>query len=641
MYFIAVTRQDDPLVKDSKFTFQPIDVPIGLYFEKIAPIRIFNSEWHIIYHMNLSSIQEEFTNIEATVDKLSTICKQLDDNYNMDYFNETTLLKSHQYTRECGSTFDQIQQMLINTREFNTEWFYSSKQPRNKRAPLNIVGSTMKSIFGTLAQEDAEDCLQRFKSMEKDGIERQVTIEQQTTLLKSTTQIISEMNEENIALQMKTQKQFSIVEKTIANLHYDYENLWLNMELQSQLGNLLMFISLAMTSFHSRQKQFLEAITFGSKASSATPIIIPPATFTVELAFIRQQIAGAELDLPLSIDKENMAYFYQIASTRSRIVNDQLLVSMSIPLLGLKQYDLIKLTSVPHLLPNGLYNFIISKHEYVAMDAFRETYVSLSNKELENCHDLREISVRDELICMQTSPVFDVSSSRDDCGITLLTKDYKPTNCDVRISNISQELWIKMRQPNTFFTVFPQKKVLYVKCSNTHTMEEQVEGTGIITMKQDCQIKTNEILLQAHNVYQSKLYKEIKPSIVYKWDFNETLKQIACLSNESINKIDSPNVISYGETAKLRHLSSSISDIQKKFNESLFTKYDLRQNTVQETNYWAFIFFILVLITSYTIILMGYEHYMQLKNSRNISPRVNSGENVNEPTYCDMKESVV
>lgn len=567
--------------------------------------------------MNLTSVQAEFASIKTTADKLDTICKTIQAELNL---NETYTdldtgkeikvtdenFPSHRFSRECGTIHDQINIMLHNIQDFNMEWFHNVNQTRQKRAPFNIVGTILRSVFGTLAQEDADEYLRRFHEMEQTGNEREILMNEHTTLLKSTVQVISAMNNENIELYEKTQQQFILVNETIAVLSKDYENLWLNLELQFQLENLLMFISLSITSFHNKQKQFLEAIAFGSKISSATPIIIPPATFMEELTLIQQKITGFELPLP--VDKEHIVHYYQIASTRSRIIKDQLLVSMSIPLVGLQQYDLIKLTSFPNKLPNGLHSFIVPVHEYIAIDSFRETYISLSNEELTNCHDLRDISNQAELICMQSSPIFKISSSRDDCGITLLANANKPVNCDVRVSNITNEVFIKLRKPNSWISVFPQKQVLYIRCSNLPTIEKIVEGAGIITIKQDCQIKTDEILLKAQNVYFSEIYAEVKPMISYHWDFNSTVNLINIAQTSSIKKLDSPNVISFGESNKLRELSTSIYDIQKSLDESTFVHRKFSTIPNHTYDFWMIIFLILIVVTSYAAIIIFYQH---------------------------------
>lgn len=208
-----------------------------------------------------------------------------------------------------------------------------------------------------------------------------------------------------------------------------------------------------------------------------------------ELNNIKHHIAIKELLLPLPVNKDTVQIYYQMATTRSRILNDQLLISMSIPLVGLTEYELIKITSFPHKIPNGLYSFILPEHEYIAIDSYRENFISLSNQELENCIDLRYHSSHPELICMQSSPVVKISPDRDDCSITLLTQNQQTPNCDIRVSNISSEIWLKLRQKNSYIYVFPRQEVIYIRCDKLPTMEQTLEGTGIIKIRQDCHIK--------------------------------------------------------------------------------------------------------------------------------------------------------
>lgn len=171
IHLISCHGQTTPQKRDNIFSFQPLEVPIGLFFEKIAPIRVFNDDWHIIYHMNLTTLRAEFTNLEDTVINLRTICSTLDNNYNVKNLPIAKNLSSRHLSRECGSTFEQIELMMGNLKNFNAEWFVKPENSRHKRAPLNVVGTALRSVFGTLAQEDAEDYLHRFEVMTQHGVD--------------------------------------------------------------------------------------------------------------------------------------------------------------------------------------------------------------------------------------------------------------------------------------------------------------------------------------------------------------------------------------------------------------------------------------------------------------------------------------
>lgn len=607
---------------------EPIDSSLGVYFEKIAPIRLYNNEWHIIFHMNLTTIQEEFTSIQVSVQKADELCHALANHFK----RNDSLHVSYPYTRECGSTLAQVKLMLGDIEDFNVDWFHGNTNNRPKRGAFNIVGTVLNSLFGTLAQEDAEKYLERFTQMEQNQVDTQSILDQQTTLIQSTTQILHKISEDNSEFYTETQNKFQVIDNILHKLASDYENLWLNLEMRFQMENLLTFISLTLTSFHETQRQFLEALALGSNRHTQAPIVLPPALLLRELNNIKAHITGQDLDLPLPISKDTIPNFYQIASTTSRILNGQLLISMSIPIVSLQEYELIKLTSFPHKIPNGLYSFILPAHEYIAIDSFREKFITLSNQELENCHDLRYNTARPEIICMQSSPIIQVSPNRDDCSITLLTKNHQINNCDIRISNITSEVFLKLRQQNSWIYVFPQQQGIYIRCNNLPTLERVIEGTGIITIKPDCQIKTNEILIQGHTIYNSEVYQEMRPTITPNFDFNLTTLQLELNIESEIKKLDSPNVISFGETDKLKKLSNNVEELQT----SRHTRHTKRNYDSHRVNYhriliWLIILTIVAILSVYLLLQTNYYVNNRLFTETELQSYLPSNVDVNPP----------
>lgn len=157
---------------NEKFSFEVLNNPLGVYFESISPIRLFNNEWNIVFHMNLTTIQEEFKTIQQTVQQLDDICNVLETKYN----REDTEHNSHHFSRECGSTLSQIKLMMSTIEDFNVDWFFGNEKPRFKSGAFNVVGSILNALFGTLSQEDAEQYLGRFKDMERDNEDTKIII---------------------------------------------------------------------------------------------------------------------------------------------------------------------------------------------------------------------------------------------------------------------------------------------------------------------------------------------------------------------------------------------------------------------------------------------------------------------------------
>ncbi|KAG4070246.1 hypothetical protein HA402_009376 [Bradysia odoriphaga] len=326
------------------------------------------------------------------------------------------------------------------------------------------------------------------------------------------------------------------------------------MELQFQLANLITFISLSITTFHEKQRKFLEALVVGSQSHSQTPMILPPGVLIQELKNIKEKL-NKNSDLPLPINQDTISNFYQIAVSRSRIINDQLIVQMSIPLVLTKTYELIKLTSFPYRLQTNAFSFILPTPEYVAIDNLREHFIPMNQNEINNCLKLTHHTKHPEIICNLLSPI--LSTKSEDCTVNLLTRKHNSQNCDIRVSNITQETWIKLHQVNTWIGVFPSNQVIYTKCDGFPTSEHRLIGTGIIKIIEDCQIKTNDIWIQAQKVYSSDIYSRPQPIIRYDSAFNSTILKLNSSILHDIKRLDYPSVITLGESNKLSKISTA------------------------------------------------------------------------------------
>ncbi len=241
-------------------------------------------------------------------------------------------------------------------------------------------------------------------------------------------------------------------------------------------------------------------------------------------------------------------------------------------------------------------------------------FIPLTQKELDNCLNLGLHDQQSELICLHISPI--MSTKSDDCTVNLLTKDHNSRNCDRRVSNITAEIYIRLQIPNSWIAVFPSTQVLYVKCDNAPTFEKQLSGTGIMTLADDCQIKTSNVLIQAQKSYYSKIYFKYQPIIDYGFEFNESMRQLRHSIESDIKKFDYPGVVSLGESDKLTKLSTGINELRDLSEKRKRTVIYRPIN--HETDYWTLSFFIFLIISSYVILLTGLQYYNLTKNKLGI-----------------------
>lgn len=249
------------------------------------------------------------------------------------------------------------------------------------------------------------------------------------------------------------------------------------------------YVTLLIMGYQNKQRQFLEAVAVGQKSPNSSSLI-PPQMFLEELINIRREVTARDLDFPLEPKTDTLATFYAISSPEARIVQNQLIISFTLPLVSTTEYLLYKVSSLPYRIKDNLFGYVVPTHEFVALDSFKEKYVSIAAEELDNCY---HIDGR-KLACKQTTPIMAAFSTKN-CEINMLRISNATETCNERVSNLTSELWIKLRQTNTYIYTFPKEENVYIKCPQI--LETRVlKGTGVISMEPNCQIKTDNVIIR-------------------------------------------------------------------------------------------------------------------------------------------------
>lgn len=512
----------------------------------------------------------------------------------------------------CNPYQTQITNMLNDIDDYNIDWFHEPHS-RKRRGLINIVGEISKELFGTLSQTDATIYLERFKHLYSMGAGRDTIIKKHTTLIQSIFNLVHETTNQSSSRDKHLQTQITALNTTINAMIKHTDNSVLAVMLKFKFQDLISFITLLLMSFQNKQRNFLQALAIGTRNANS-PIIIPPQVLMEELDQIRTILSGKSVDLPFQLNRDTLPLFYHIASPQARIIDNQLIIMLTIPLIDTKEYHLYKVTSFPNHLYDNFYQFIIPNNEYIAIDEYREKFISFTNQELTNCHNVRPNDQHSLLTCMGLSPRMDIKVDRDDCEITLLTKDTVSENCNLRVSNITSELWLKLRKPNSWIYVFPNKQIIYIGCLNHQVIEQVLEGTGIISIHEDCNIKTDKIFIQAYKIYQKEILMEVIPYGHLHVDINNTITQFTNLTKAKIKAITTPSVITFGQNDKLKEVSSNLNELIKLEDEIInkYSPYELREG-ITFMSYTARITIAIVIVILARLIYKKYKKQQKKK----------------------------
>lgn len=562
----------------------------GLYIEEIASLKTYYTEWKIVTYINLTIYNGEYEKLKSMVNKTEELCLKL-DNY-FDYQDNPNHITG------CKQTLNQIDNLMMEIDDYHTSWFLPKHHSISKRGLINPIGSVYRFLFGTLDSSDGEYYLKEFESLNQNNNLQNSIIKNQTSLMQSTVNAMKRMDK-------RINNTIGHIEQIIKR--YDGPINYMLQEsgifiLKQTANELFNHITLAIMQFMHNQKTYLNTISLNQNNVN-NPNLIPPKLFYNELRKIQSNIATMELDLPAKVDFKNLALFYQLSRAESIIIEDQLIIRFILPIVNTKKYNLYKSTSLPVLIKEKLYNFIVPHHEFVALDDDKDKYIPITKEELKSCLQINEKN----LICKETFPIMSAIGTNI-CEINILRMEKVSNECNIRIANFSAEIWIKLNQPNAYVFVFPTRQYVHISCTQKK-YNQFLEGTGAIYLDQGCSIKTNSIILHTFKTTTTEIYRHNAPIIHIDVNITEIANKILKIENFHVSEIVHPSIINQGEQELLDSISLGLKDIQE-MEEKLI--YKLSPKELKNNIFSLFVLFAIIAV----IVLIIYIRFFVKKGMK-------------------------
>lgn len=549
--------------------------------------------------VDLNFYQNEFNKIVDLYQQLKTKCKHIKD-----------LHSSHETKASyCEASINQISNMLDETSASDINWFVPK---RNKRAlPLVLGGALLGGlVMGILPKFQADEYYEEFSKLHAKQQTYEIMLNKHTTLLQYAFEDINNLNKSFTS-------QIDQIKSEINDLAAQIYELW-NYSLWQEKMNYMLGIqidfnlalnhlTILIENYRIAQRQFLNTIATTHRNPS-NPNVIPPKILIEELLKIKTRISSLELDLPFPIVQENLPLFYQIASSSTNIVNRTLLIAFSIPLISTKQYALYKSTSMPYRLKENLFAYIVPHYEYIALDKFDEKFVAITNDEISNCFSVDSSNI----ICKQTFPILSAIHTQT-CEINLLRSLNVSSECNIRIANLTSELWIKLRKTNSYIYVFPYEQRMQIDCPNEKE-KQFYNNSGIITFSPACTIKTDNIEIQAYSVIQTEIINEFIPSVRLNFNLTTEISRMIKFPEPRIPEINISNIVNFGEKNRLELISSAFDELKQLETQLVdqTTPVHFKSNIFYLSTVICFISMIIVIISAKLL----YKHWLKMKRRR-------------------------
>lgn len=203
-------------------------------------------------------------------------------------------------------------------------------------------------------------------------------------------------------------------------------------------------LALRIVKFQRTQKTLIQKLSID---------IVAPERLVYEMEQVSVLLQQRNRHLPHHINNihNNLLHtFYNFTTLRCTITNNQLVIEYSLPIVESGTFNFYQLTAFPRRLNETLYEMLLPDITSLAINHENEKYFVVYENELQKCYR----TATNQLLC-QTAEALTSTKNTDSCAVQMLSASPLSANCNYKIANITNELWIQLKNPNTWLFLFP------------------------------------------------------------------------------------------------------------------------------------------------------------------------------------------
>lgn len=494
-----------------------------------------------VFNANLTYFTNEEKYFENTVFELQKFCDTISEN--------AVLLNS---SSNCSMTMEILHSSLKEIKEysFNSVWLNSKSKPTDKlshshRKKRELSSTFAKLLFGTSSSDRSAEQVNVLKLQ---TVENLLLIDKHTTLFQGLLGVVNNTVQFQSGLHSTLQNNLSNLSVWLDNASNRTISTLESHELYSKFIELSFIIMFSILEFRENQRKLFDAIT----SKSSIVHLIPPKIFEKKLSEINESDDAHSFHLPMPLNGKNLPKFYEITTTESKIINNTFVVRFSVPLVENRQYTLYKVTSIPYRnKTSDLYNFVVPRHEFIAVDLLNTTFVTFIADEVNKCHRMNDTN----LLCYLNSPI-NMINNNVNCEINLLFNTNITSNCELRTEIMDEEFWVKLEQPNTYLYTLPKIVAIDIQCPHSNDTL-YLQDAGVISLKSGCRIKTNRIeLITFHSIEAYHFPHNF--TLIPKINISTQIATIQPIKNAPIPKFLIPNDTSNDDWIKVEEIKHNL-----------------------------------------------------------------------------------
>ncbi|CAB0034830.1 unnamed protein product, partial [Trichogramma brassicae] len=465
---------------------QPINNNPGLYYEDYGSVVLKKAIWRVAIYLNITVWTREHPLLQSYI-QLERHCFSKTPTPSCDLFKTTDILQQFRIIQQLQEKIKVARQTTIPP---NTLRNPLSVRLR-KSAPLAIIGTLSKSLFGTATEDEINIIQTSLKSL----------FQEQSDLVK--------LNKEKTHLLMRSMD-------TVANVTQRHEELLVELDgilrsetteiehLQYEVRLLAHFSAIAKGMENRIRSLEQIEIILRELRSGRIPSQLLTQSIAQEIAIDIQQ-NNPDLEIPIPREHLRPEEILKISTADMIYIDGHTTAIIYIPLTERTQYKLYKLhpLEIPQFSPNHTpigTAFIRPAHPYLLLSATHKQYIMYDNENLKKC-----LQGHSSYVCPIQSPVKEVYLSNE-CEINLVTN---PANTDLKYCQIMvtpnlNTQWHYLSHDGSWLYSTTEAETIELICPDKREESAKMTGIGILKIQPGCHARTRDHLLETEEVRRSQ-----------------------------------------------------------------------------------------------------------------------------------------
>ncbi|XP_075164223.1 uncharacterized protein LOC142236813 [Haematobia irritans] len=363
------------------------------------------------------------------------------------------------------------------------------RKSRIRRGAINIIGNIANSLFGILDSEYAEQMSATIKNMKTDDSVMLRLLRDQTSVITSTLNVVKQSmttTKHNFGQMEKKLNEISKREHAISDEMYQ-------MKLSQYFNLNTMQLSLIADRIQGMQTCMLDVLT-DVHHGKINPLLLTPDQLQAEIEQIKIHMPHY---LKLPVTDDDILQMYKLMKIKGGLTEDHVVFTISLPLVELDDFKLYHLIPVPTRVGDSL-SVINICSSMLAVNLDQQQYFPVSTLNLQKCDVLRQ----DLFICSDIQLKFNFGAEICSCEISLFQNVTKP-DCNLKTlqTNVS---WVPLTHQNQWMYATLSITQATAVCEK-NIIPLQLEGSGILTLQQNCLLKHGPIHVSGQQTLSSTL----------------------------------------------------------------------------------------------------------------------------------------